>query len=111
MRRTSRCGTHLNAILSFSAHGEFFLPVNQPYHTVGNRAGLELEPYIHDNLGNHVVHMDVDADKEDFEIQLTLADCRNKIHCSHVRNSAHSLTAIVDQQMDGRLISNVLTTT
>lgn len=55
---------------SFTAHEECLLPVSDPYPTVGNHASLQLELYVHDNLGDYIEHMDVDADNQ---------DCRNDL--------------------------------
>lgn len=52
----------LDDFLSLNAHGDSLLVVNDPHPTVGSHAAPQLEPYVHDNLANHIEHMDFDAD-------------------------------------------------
>lgn len=96
MRRALRWELHIGDFLIFAAHDESLLPVNYPHHTVGIHASRQLEPNVHDYLDDHIEHMDVDADNDDFQNGPALSDCQNKIYYYHVGNSAHLWTAIAD---------------
>lgn len=98
MHPASKCGMHLDDFLSFTVHEEYLLPVSDPHYAVRNHGSPQPIPYVHGNPGHHTEHMVVHVDNEESQDELTLANCQNKLHCSHVSSSAHLSTANADQQ-------------